>query len=651
MFSHFKAAAIFTAAALILAMPLAAQNATEELGALESNMYKATSGLFGNDVDNFVDVHSYGDVLPEGAKWFGFITGRPLTVGGQESIGWLKPEGVEWDANASDGSGGWGAYKDPKGYLPDNPTTGLLSLGYARQVGGIYLGLWYQGNIAQITGGFNDADNKNVTKTSKIVPTYDDPTKTVTQTVTTTTWNESWLNASNQIEVLVGVAGQGVKLGFYESLFSNVHKGAAWRLGKDLDNGQGKDRDSSDDYKLIAPESKKTDYKNGIVDYEGATDEFYTKGGYLKPYLGWGTSLSVGGFGLRPYVNLGATFKSDSKVDNYSDYTTANGKKYAISSSIDSGYDFSYMKPEIGVGAWVDFAAKEGKTAAATVGIEYNLGVYLYNSSYAPTGISGDNVKGTVAWPGVWTGSPATRGPGTIKKTTTLASTTTKTDINLNIDEINEVQHAITPTYIISGDPVENFSLGFQASAPVGIRTYTSEKHSELYDISETKYNTDTQRNTKSVTITRSQFQSMQETELNIDLDLAIGASYKLIPNRFTINAGISAKPVAFTNTVTTYKAVANKSIKTTKVTDGLGNVTENTKTVTLMDGSNYDDSLIQDDQVESNTTWDGFSGNVTGGFTFFFTQNIALDLAASWGKDSFNADIADVNVLFSFKF
>ena len=585
MFSHFKAAVLCAAAALILAMPLAAQNATEELGPLESNTYRATAGLFGNDVDDYMDVHSYGDVLPEGAKWFGFLTGSALTVGESPNT---------------------------------NPATGLLSLGYARQFGGIYVGLWYQGNIVQITGDHS----KNPIKTSSIEPTYDtNGFKTLTKTETTTSWEESWLNTSNQIEALVGVAGQGIKIGFYESLFSNVHKGETNRS-------------------IV-----KTDYKNGIVDYTDATDEFYIKGGYIKPYLGWGSNLSVGGFGLRPYVNLGLTFGSDTQVDNYSNYTKVNGKRLNDtnnSNNVGEGWDKTFLRPEIGVGAWFDFAAKEGAKASTTLGIEYGLGVYLYNSSYAPTGLSGDNVKGTVEWD---------TGYVNRKTTNSLSKTVSKTDIDLTIDEITELQHSIIPTYIISGDPVENFSLGFQASLPVGIRTYTSEKHDENHTIENTKFTTDTQRNTKDVTITRDAFESMQETELNIDLELAIGASYQLIPNRFTINAGIGAKPLAFTNTVTTHKAQSNDSIETQKVTDGLGNVITDSKKVTL--------AATTEDKVESTTTWDGFSGDVTGGFTFFFTNNIALDLAAKWSggtgtnadDNSFRMSIANVHVLFSFKF
>ena len=647
MISHFKAAVLCAVAALVLAMPLAAQNATEELGPLESNTYKATAGLFGNDVDNFVDVHSYGDVKPE--KWFGFLTGRALTVDGQESIGWLKPEGVEWDKDA----GASGAYKDPTGYLPDNPTTGLLSVGYARQFGGIYVGLWYQGNIAQVTGGF-------ATKTTSVEPKYD-AYKTLTQTVSKTTWSESWLNTSNQIEALVGVAGQGIKVGFYESLYKNVHKGAAWRVadGASAGNpdGQNKDRDSADKYKIIAPVTTKTDNQDGTVEYKNVTDEFYTTGGYLKPYLGWGSTFNIAGFGLRPYVNLGFTIKSDTKVDNWSDYTEVNGKKYNQSANVDSGYDFSYLKPEIGVGAWIDFAAKEGKTASTTLGIEYDLGLYIYNSSYEGTGFSGDKVRGTVSWPGIWTDTAAT--PPSVwertkpshvnQKKTYLDRTVTSTELKLDIDEISEMRHEIIPTYIISGDPIENLSLGFKASVPVGIRTYSSDKHTEKHTINETKYNTDTARNTKTVEVWRGDFQTMQETDFALGLDLAIGASYKLIPSRFSVNAGVSARPLGFTNTVTTYTGQSNQSIWTKKTTDGLGNTIENAKTVTPADYSNTD--LVQYDQVEANTTWDAFSGNVTGGFTFFFTQSIAVDLAASWGRDSFNVDIADVNVLFTFKF
>jgi hypothetical protein len=629
----FKVAAIAAVTAM-LALPVFAQNATEELGPLESNTYKATSGLFGNDVDNFMDVHSYSDVALK--SWFGFVTGRPLTVEGQASMGWVKPEGVEWDSTA-------GAYKAPTGFLPDNPTTGLLSLGFAKSFGSIYLGVWYQGNIAQVTGG-------DSTKTTSITPQYD-AYRTLTETKEETTYNESWMNTSNQIEVLVGVAGMGIKVGFYESLFSNTHEGAAWRLNSGAvtepnPDGHNINRDSADNYKVIAPVTRKTDQQNGIIKYENVTDEFYTKGGYMKPYIGWG-----GKFGfVRPYVNLGLTIKSDSKVDNWSDYTEANGTKFEVTSNIDSGYDFSYLKPQATVGAWFEFRGGDARNST-TLGIEYSLDLYLYGSSYEGTGLSGDKVSGTVAWPGVW---GAARGPSHVNRTTNYFDrTVTDTDIQLNIDEISEMRHFITPTFILTGQPAEGLDLGFSASLPVGIRSYSSEKHSERHRITNTEYNTDKDKNTYTTDILKDQFQIMEESNLALALDLAIGASYKLIPDRFTVNAGVSARPLAFVNTVRTYKAPDNASIRTTKTTDGLGNVTTDTKNVTTMPsgGVANEDWLVQKDQVEINNVWDAFSGNVTGGFTFFINDKIALDLAAAWGKDSFGIDATSVDVLFSFKF
>jgi len=660
MSKGFKVMAIIAVAAMVLAMPAAAQNAVEELGPLESNTYKATSGIFGNDVDNYMDVHAYSDVELE--KWFGFLTGKPLYIEGQESIDWIKPEGFLLDKG--DDQATPPVYYGPadrknwqdwqaSGKLEDNPVTGLISLGYARKFGSIYLGVWYQGNVVQVTGG-------NSTKTTSISPTYD-AYKELAQTEETTTYNESWINSSNQIEFLVGVAGQGIKVGFYESLYNNAHKGAAWRLGKPYyvdTNGEITDTDTDTFYQnphgIEKVESRKTDLKNGTVYYENATDKFYTKGGYIKPYIGWGTNVSIGEHGLRPYANFGLTFKNDKKADNWSNYTEVNGERIDVTSNVDAGYDFSYVKPQIGVGAWFDFAPKEGKTAVTTLGIEYDIDIFAYNSSFEGSGFSSDKVKGTIAWPGVLNndGTNDVREAAYVnRKTKYLDRTVTTTDVAFDVDEISELRHQIIPTYILTGDPAENFSLGFSASLPIGINTLTSEKYSERHQVRNIEYNTDTDRNEYGTQITRNQFQSMSQKDFSLGLDLAIGASYKLIPDRFTIHAGVSARPFSFTNSVRTYKAPANKEIVTQKVTDGLGNVTTDNKTVENLNPADTDDWLVQSDTVEVDNVWDAFSGNITGGFTFYFNNKVALDLAARWGTDNFDIDISSVNVLLTFKF
>jgi hypothetical protein len=80
-------------------------------------------------------------------------------------------------------------------------------------------------------------------------------------------------------------------------------------------------------------------------------------------------------------------------------------------------------------------------------------------------------------------------------------------------------------------------------------------------------------------------------------LNLNLGASYKLVPDRFTVNAGISATPLSYSSSAYKYKPTHVGSVSTTKTTDAAGNVTEN-KTVNPAAGGNrsnldYDNDFV----------------------------------------------------------
>jgi hypothetical protein len=137
-----------------LAVPLSAQT---------SNQNQATAGVFGADVDNFMDVNYYGDVNFN--KWFGYLGGN---------------------------------------------TSGIFNLGYATKFGGIYLGTYYTGNL--FTTGTNE--------TTRLETEWDpdlqqlltrEDLKTYTRTTTTT---------NNNIEALIGLTGlnMGIKVGFDENI-------------------------------------------------------------------------------------------------------------------------------------------------------------------------------------------------------------------------------------------------------------------------------------------------------------------------------------------------------------------------------------------------------------------------------------------------
>lgn len=555
--------------ALIMAMPLAAQNidpyALGSAQTLTSISKTATATVFSTDVDNYINYHKYSSVKFD--SWFGFITGKPYSA---------------------------------------NDPTGWLSTGYARHFGSLYLGTWYQGNIYQNTSGGD--------KTVTLTPRYDNDSQILEQTTKTTAYTEGWINTTNQIEFLIGVAGQGIKLGFYESLAINENDGKPGQNETEID------------------------LKNGFVQYQYMVDEYTVKKGTLKPYLGWGTNIAVAGGNLMPYLDVSMDVYNDTQVNNYRDYSKLHGKKQNDEkTSVGEGWNNGYLRPVGIVGAKFDLAKKE--TIQTTLELKYKLDMFLYGNDYEATGYKGDSVNGTVKWWGIGGND------GYVNRTTKyLNRTETQTQLTLDITEITNTTHTVTPIYKITGEPADGFRVGFIAQVPLKFQSQSSKNYTDEYNITENKY-TDGTKDKYSKT-THTNVSNTETSTLGAQLDLKLGASYKLIPDRFTINAGISATPANFTQTVT--KTLPNSVSRVTKEknTNRDGNVDLDEVTVSPTNGASAEDKIVV------SNTWAGYMGTISGGFTFNFTPTAALDLGlTAMTNNSFTVDLASVNVLFSIKF
>jgi hypothetical protein len=547
-----------------VSLPVFAQPATfNTLGSLESNTSFSTSGLFKNDIDNFINYHKYSSVLTDEAKWFGFITGR-------------------------------------------NIAGGVLDAGYARNFGNIYFGVWYRGNIFKENGG---------SVTSSISPTWDNNREVLLETTEITTYAANWQESDNQFEFLIGVAGHGIKVGFLESYASDQNEGFQT--------------------------STVIDYQDGRKDYTGATDIYENRYGYLKPYLGWGTSFSISGMNLMPYADLGLQIYGNKLVNNYQSYTEVNGVRQNVVGTVGAGNNSGYLQPYGIIGAKLDLAKKD--TVQTQVELRYGIDLRFYDNSFDDTGLSG-SAGGTVGW-----------GTGYVNRVTdSYTDTTTDTDITFNIDEISYIRHVITPTYKVTGEPDENFKVGFSASVPITITSGSNLRYSDRYQIQKIDYKADKSMNTETITKTRtyngtdSAYNTNTEfSDFNIMLRLNLGASYKLIPDRFTINAGIRAEPASYTHNIVKNMPNHVNRVITTETTDAAGNKTE-TKSVTPATGYNNEDSVVVKD------TWDQWSANLYGGFVFNFNSMATLDMGVNAGSGSgngFNLDLTTVNVIFTIKY
>jgi hypothetical protein len=160
---------------LFMAFPLAAQ-----IPAPVSNAKNATAGLFGNDVDNYMDYFGFKSVTFD--SWFGY-------AGYQKNIE-LDRAGL---GNLDEGN--------------------RFALGFAHRFKNFYLGSWYNGNVIELdTGSFYEKNpNKtDITGSSQADANNSDP---------------SLLYADNQIQFLFGFKSFALKLGFQEELKSTSFTG------------------------------------------------------------------------------------------------------------------------------------------------------------------------------------------------------------------------------------------------------------------------------------------------------------------------------------------------------------------------------------------------------------------------------------------
>ena len=477
-----------------------------------------------------------------------------------------------------------------------NIAGGMLDAGFASDSGNIYFGVWYRGNIFRVS---------NVAETHTIRPTWDNDQEKLLQTTETTRYQTKWQESANQIEFLFGVAGHGIKVGFLESLASDQNPGTG----------------------TITI----TDNKNGHKDYDRETVSYENSQGYLKPYLGWGTNIEISGAKLMPFVDLGLQIYNNTFVNNYRSYTEINGVKQNIISDVGAGRSQGFLQPYGVVGVRMDIANEN----TTTLEIKYGFDMRLYNNSYDATGLSG-SVDGTVNW-----------GNGYVNRVNSfLDRTETDTDITLSINKSSSMNHVITPTYKVAGQPAEGLNLGFSIVVPITITSESASSYSDNYTYSKIDFITDKALNSETNTKTSTYGQNSETSSLSVALNMNFGASYKLIPNRFTINAGISATPTTYIHREVKTLPNSVVSIVTTKGTDGSGNTIEN-KTVTPSTNNNSD-------IIEITDYWNQWTATLFGGFTFYFNSNTALDLGIvsdNSSENTFNLDLTTVNVIFTFKF
>jgi len=549
-----KVLALAAIAVIGLAMPLSAQLTAKTEPA--SNQSAATAGVFGTDVDNYMNVNYYGDVNFN--KWFGYVGG---------------------DAS------------------------GIFNLGYATKFGAIYLGTYYSGNL------FKTETNE----TTRLTTTWDTNLQQMLTRRDDKIYTRTTTNTNNNIAALIGLTGlqMGIQVGFYENITTyntpyNVTRGGT---STKIQNADG----------------SITYTNNDSLNYEESD-------GDLIPYIQWGMQLKVGSYNLTPRVGVAVNFYQDKLIDKYyaSGRTVYQGKIVGQEQITREGNNDGCTI--LGIAAGADFYLND----SMYVGLDYGLTMDIYDQSFGDAGRSG-SVNGTIKW-------------NTTNTTDNYIDRTVKSDVvNINVIEQSSMIHTIVPAFWKQNALGENLKLGVLVKLPITIASGFASSYTDEWTTNETTYidANNFQNNTTTIKKDHTAGDKTETSIFNIAPTVGVGVSYDLIPNKFTVNAGINVNVPSFTST-SIAKSPNGVDSTYTKTEVGFGSGKHTTgETLTVTAPATIRDS------VQTTTKWSGLSGSIAGGFVFSFNDNFALDLLAETDvpTDAFSVNLTKLSVLFSVKF
>jgi hypothetical protein len=207
------------------------------------------------------------------------------------------------------------------------------------------------------------------------------------------------------------------------------------------------------------------------------------------------------------------------------------------------------------------------------------------------------------------------------------------------------MSHTITPAFKVTKDVDERLRLGFKVQAGIGIGTNTEKARNESRTITEIDSlvdNRNVERYLRSTAVA-----NQTETERNtfsLAPEFLAGVQYRLIPDRFTLNGGISAG-FTFARTSTRISPQGfNYTIDYER--DGYGNVLKDDDYTAALGGN-------QIDRLTISRNFNDLTASLSGGFTFYFTPTFSAD--AAFGGFLTNAtdwqlDLTTVSILFTLK-
>jgi hypothetical protein len=557
-------------------MPLAAQEYA--IPEPESNTSLSTEANFATDVDNFLHLHNWGDVAFD--KFFSYAGFRAYSGGNDDFF----------------------AYE--------------LNAGYARRFGSLYLGLFYAGQISEAGDAWEKTAKTKTTTNGLTGGTYQKEKEQ-----NTTEQGETGDSAAapvvpstpndpprfyNNIGALIGVAGMGIRVGFYETLW-----GSSKYIADEDPNNAGPGWASGDPLY----ESDITDNADGSKSVFEITDYNRLKG-WVVPYLGWGMKLSMGGLTIKPKANLDlALFVDEEKYSQAGYYDTVpatpvydpnesvNGTPVGATYEGKSYKDNGYFSLGINVGADVDFASIGSHSFGA--GLGYTITPDIYSHKF-DTASGDDMVSGTVS------------AINSTRRTVGATQTETINESTVTATEISRVNHVINPSFWYVNELSETISLGLNYDLAFTIGTDNQHKKITTTTITDrAPHNSGVSTHITSVKVEDSS--AVDETTFAVDSAIGAGFSWQIKPGRFTLNAGLGIKLPAY-ESVTTHDKPTEATI--TKENTTYSNGSE-TAAITIDPAK----AVTVTDKTTVEQTWTGVSATYSLGGTFYFTPNFLVDM------------------------
>jgi hypothetical protein len=510
-------AVLLTAILLVAMAPLAAQ---------QSNTYKATSGLFSSDVDNYLSVTNFGKVSID--KWFAFTNLQGST----------------------------------------------LDLGYARKIGSLYFGTYYNGTIV--------LENDSAKENSATTPTVINGVVSTTSTVTTKSWvTDNGSRTDNNGSIFLGIAGMGFKLGFDEDI--TTYKTPNGALSSQLD------------YSTITSDSATNSVTSKVY------SDMSKVSGYMTPSLAWGTNIALGSLTLSPKVVANFKIQQDSSGYTYNESTTMAGTTVLGSTTKDATYTSNedYFNPDVVLNVNLSGAKVEGTQLSGNIEYEFSTNIY---------GTEGDTST-TV----------------TNTSTETVSGLTTTEETSKTATLRNNMTNAITPTFKFTKDLSDRVSVGCNVKARVSYNTYGSTK-TDTWDKTTTtdSYTQDPADNSTKVESSTTPDGTYANTILMVAPALNLAFTYQVVPAKFSVKSGLAVTAPKYTNTVKKYNR-SDVSSSSSTTTDGNNVVTNSAYTNNL--------SSTRNESVTVENTWGSLSTQLYFGATFNFSEKFALDMYTSFGN------------------